>query len=92
MHQSYCEATSHKPALVHFSCDTACFVNPSPCRLLRVNYRYWAFARAACARRSDSHFRSYYLLGEMDRRCALMEKREGQHQGWRTKGASKQKW
>lgn len=31
-------------------------------------HRYWAFARAACARRSNAHFRSYYILSEMDRR------------------------
>eukprot|EP00752_Nemacystus_decipiens_P014275 g12696.t1 len=55
--------------------------------------RYWAFARTACARRSDAHFRSYYLLGEMDRRRGLAEKR-----GWRQqlgrpdKGAYKSNW
>ncbi|CAM9821927.1 unnamed protein product, partial [Ectocarpus sp. 4 AP-2014] len=44
-----------------------------------LRQEYWAFARATCARRSDAHFRSYYLLGEMDRRHTLTDKRGGRH-------------
>ncbi|CAN0281875.1 unnamed protein product, partial [Ectocarpus sp. 12 AP-2014] len=44
-----------------------------------LRQEYWAFARATCARRSNAHFRSYYLLGEMDRRHTLTDKRGGRH-------------
>ncbi|CAM9303164.1 unnamed protein product [Ectocarpus fasciculatus] len=59
-----------------------------------LRQEYWAFARATCARRSDAHFRSYYLLGEMDRRHNITHKRGGrQFHGRRdNKGNNKRTW